>query len=638
MRNVVSIIRSEPDKISPYSGLLEKYFDVVEINPCNSITSELDTLTPDLVVIDVSSNDYEAYQVCQQVKISYKYHFLPLVFVGPVFSSNDIVRLTESGADGYFEEPFDNDALIAYLKALINKGKKLNSLINRQPKIQTQKSTTTINHASECFNWDDEELFKASSQQSAVGIAYTTIEGTFLKVNDRFCEIVGYTQDELLSMRSMDLTYPDVKNGTEADMLNKMLEEDIDSFEIEKKYIHKSGYFVHALVHINVLHNSKDIPYFMSSVLDITDIRTSQQRLKRSEEKYRTYVDNSPHPIFVTDIFGMILDVNPAACVLTGYSVGELMGMNIIDLCSPKSVSETTDYFLKVESEGKASGEFLFLKKGGMDYYMQIEAVMLNKKTLLALCVDTTERKLAEKMLIEAKMLAESACNSKSEFLSNISHELRTPLNIVIGYSDILIREVSGELNEKQMKYSNRIKDAGSNLLEIINSLIYIAEIEGGSRELNISRFSLQATVAVLENIFGPPASKSLVSIEFEIKSDIEYILADESKFKIILHNLIGNAIKFNKEGGIVNVVFDRDNGDIRVQVADSGIGISEEKQGTLFEPFAQIDWSHARRYSGVGIGLSLVKGLVEMHGGNISLISKVDEGTTVTFTIPQQL
>jgi signal transduction histidine kinase len=251
--------------------------------------------------------------------------------------------------------------------------------------------------------------------------------------------------------------------------------------------------------------------------------------------------------------------------------------------------------------------------------------------------VNTTERKLTEKLLIEAKMLAENASKSKSEFLANISHELRTPLNIVIGYSDILISEVSGELNEKQMKYSTSIKNAGSNLLEIVNSLIYIAEIEGGSRDLNISKFNLQPMVVDLEKIFRTSASKKAVLIEFDVISDIEYLLADESKFKTILHHLIGNSIKFNKEGGFVKVVFDRDGNDIRVQVIDNGIGIPEDKQDTLFDPFVQLDWSHARKYGGVGIGLSLVKELVEMHGGKITLVSKVDEGSTFTFTIPQR-
>ncbi|WMW26275.1 PAS domain S-box protein [Methanolobus sediminis] len=636
LRPLIFIVRNGPDNKSPFKSILEKYFDVVDVNPYNSIMTELDTLIPALIIIDVSFNDQGAYQVSQQVKFSDKYHFIPLAFVGTAFSSNDIVKLIESGADAYFEEPFDNDTTISYLKALINKGQKLNNVVNRQPKIQKQNSNVN-NHVPEYLNWDDEDLFNAASQQSAVGIAYTTTEGTFLKVNDRFCEIVGYTRDELLSKKCMDITYPD-ENGTESNMLNRMLDGDIDSFEIEKRYVHKSGYFVHVLIHANLLYTSKGVPFYMRSVLDITDIRTSQQRLKRSEEKYRTYVDNSPHPIFVTDIFGMLLDVNPSACNLTGYSVEELMGMNIIDLCSPESVSETTDHFLRVETEGKASGEFLFLKKDGTDFYIQIEAVMLDEKKLLALCVDTTERKLAENLLTEAKVLAENASNSKCEFLANISHELRTPLYIVIGYSDVLLSELSGKLNEDQIKYFTRIKEAGSSLLEIVNSLIYIAEIEAGNCELDIIKFNLQSTVVELEKIFRPIASKKNIMIEFEIEHGLESIFADECKFNAILHNLLENAIKFNKEGGFVKVIFQKAGNDVNVQVIDTGIGISEDKQETFFEPFVQLDWSHARRYSGVGIGLSLVKELVEMHGGKISLVSKVDEGSTFTFTIPQNL
>nr|WP_321497100.1 PAS domain S-box protein [uncultured Methanolobus sp.] len=764
LSSVIFIARNRSEDNSPLKSTIESDFDVVEVNPCSSILTKLKTIIPDAIVIHESLNDPDAYLACQQIKFSEKYHFIPLVFIGPSFSSENKPRLIESGADDYFEEPSDPAVTVAYLRALINKRQKFNCLVEKFDRLKMEVSGSE-DQTQSCRNPDDEELFKATFQQSAVGIAQMSREGNFLKVNERFCDIVGYTREELLSLNYMDITYPD-KNGTELKMVKKLLEGAADSFEIEKRYIHKkghpvwvklytnvtrdrsgnirnafsivadisaqkeaearlheseaffrtmyesssigivrmsvhdkrieqanaafcdmlgyeehelkgkhlsdisflddlqeninqqnklesgkipaikmekryihkSGYLVYALLHANLIFDENGNPlYYMGNVLDITDIRTSQQRLKESEQKYRAYVDNSPHPIFVTDVFGMLLDVNPAACGLTGYSLEELMDMNIIDLCSPKSVDAATEHFLSVKDKVKASAEFLFQKKDGDTYYMQVEAVMIDKKTILALCVDTTERKLTEKLLIEAKMLAEASSNSKSEFLANISHELRTPLNIVIGYSDVLLSEVSGELNEKQMKYSTSIKDAGSNLLEIVNSLIYIAEIEGGSRELNISKFGLQPIVNDLEKIFRASASKNSVSIEFDVNNDIEYILADESKFKTILHHLIGNAIKFNKEGGFVTVVFGRNGDNIHVQVSDTGIGIPEDKQDTLFDPFVQLDWSHARRYSGVGIGLSLVKGLVEMHGGKISLVSMVGEGTNVTFTIPQR-
>ena len=764
MSSVIFIVCNGPNKNSPFKSMVENDFDIIEVNPCKSLLTKLNALIPDAIIIQEPLDDKDAYKACQEIKFSEKYHFIPVVFTGPPFSGDKKVRLIKSGADDYFEEPVDADVAVAYLEALIDKRQNFSCLLKKYDQLKMEVSGKGANPVN-CLPLEDEELFKATFQQSAVGIAQMSIEGNFLKVNERFCEIVGYPREELLSLNYMDITYPG-KDGAELEMVKNILDGEADSFEIEKRYIHKkghpvwvklysnvtrddsgnirkvfsivadisaqkeaearlheseaffrtmyesssigivkmsahdkkieqanaafcdmlgyeeyelkgkylrdisffedlpenisqqkklatgnipyikmekryihkSGYLVHTLLHANLIYDEQGIPlYYLGNVLDITDIRTSRQRLKESESKYRAYVDNSPHPIFVTDIFGMLLDANPAGCNLTGYSAEELMDMNVIDLCSPESVDLATEHFLKVKDEGKASAEFLFRKKDGNTFYMQVEAVMIDEKTILALCVNTTERKLTEKLLIEAKMLAENASKSKSEFLANISHELRTPLNIVIGYSDILISEVSGELNEKQMKYSTSIKNAGSNLLEMVNSLIYIAEIEGGSRDLNISKFDLQPMVVDLEKIFRTSASKKAVLIEFDVVSDIEYLLADESKFKTILHHLIGNSIKFNKEGGFVKVVFDRDGNDIRVQVIDNGIGIPEDKQDTLFDPFVQLDWSHARKYGGVGIGLSLVKELVEMHGGRITLVSKVDEGSTFTFTIPQR-
>jgi hypothetical protein len=748
---------------SLFQSIIENDFDVVEVHPQKTAFEMLQTVIPDLVVLEGDPKDPEAYETCQQIKFSDKYYFIPLIFTGPVFSPEDNVKLIESGADGYLLESVDTIGTMAYLRALLKKNQHYKSLAEKYDQL-VKEGSAEKEIPRESTNQEDEELFRITFEQFAVGIARVDVNGNFQKVNNRFCEIVGYTKEELLSKNFQDLTYPDSrdiedkliasvlageidsfevekryihKRGhliwvklyssvvrdesgsikyaiavvaeiskqkkaeslryesealfrsmyessgigivrmsvndkiieqantafcrmlgyTEEELIGKTLREisyaedlpeniaqqkklasgEINSIQMEKRYLHKDGHHVCCLLHANLIYDEQGSPlYFIGNVLDITEAKKSQKLLKESEKKYRTYVDNSPHPIFVADASGRYLDLNQAACALTGYSREELLSMNIADLCAPEYLEGAGMHFGTVLNQGKASGEFQFLKKDGTRFYMQVEAVKLNENTFLGLCVETTECKMAEKLLIEAKLLAEDASKSKSEFVANISHELRTPLNIVIGYSDLLLSGTGGELNEKQTKFASNIKDAGSNLLEIVNSLIYIAEIEGGNSEFEITKFNLTPLIAGMEKITSLIASKRGISIEFEIETGIDTITADESKFKVILHQLIGNSIKFTPNNGSVKVSINQDDNNLCVHVRDNGIGIPEEKQAQLFDPFVQLEWSHARKYGGVGIGLALAKGLVEMHGGNISLESKVGEGSTFTFTIPQ--
>ncbi len=249
---------------------------------------------------------------------------------------------------------------------------------------------------------------------------------------------------------------------------------------------------------------------------------------------------------------------------------------------------------------------------------------------------DVTEKRNNEKLLVEAKLLAENASRTKSEFLSNVSHELRTPLNLVLGYSDILLEGDANSLTEKQRKYVEAIKTGGTRLLDQVNSLIYISEIETGSAKFEPTVFFVPELISDIKRITGSIAFKKRIAIEFNIESNIREVYADVSKFKTILHHLITNAIKFTPDDGRISVNMCLDNEhNLQVTVKDTGIGIAEEDMNKLFKPFVQLDGSINRKYGGTGLGLSLVKELVEMHGGTIAVKSKVGEGSDFTFVIP---
>lgn len=222
----------------------------------------------------------------------------------------------------------------------------------------------------------------------------------------------------------------------------------------------------------------------------------------------------------------------------------------------------------------------------------------------------------------------------KSEFLASMSHELKTPLNSIIGFSQMLQDQIIGELNEQQLRYINYISESGKNLEEMIGNILDLAKIDAGRSEIILGEFMLaDITKETLKNIIGLCSQKK-INLEINIAEDLS-IVADKLKLKQILSNLLSNAIKFTPNEGIVSLTGRRVNGDILISVSDTGIGIREDDIERIFSIFEQSDGSFTKTHQGAGLGLTLVKTLVEMHGGRVWVESELGRGSTFSFTIP---
>lgn len=272
--------------------------------------------------------------------------------------------------------------------------------------------------------------------------------------------------------------------------------------------------------------------------------------------------------------------------------------------------------------------------------YSAFEAELMSEgdgdRTVFAMIRDASEIASVREELERALEQAGATEVAKGRFLAAVSHELRTPLNAIIGFSDMLLhREICGDLSSKQAENVTLIRDAGNHLLSVVNAILDVSKIESGSYQITVEPFDPRPAVELCRAMLEPQAKAKGVTLAVKLPQGIGEIAGDQRAVQQILLNLLSNAIKFTPEGGQVSVTGVCQGSLVRLFVNDSGIGISEDDLAKLGRPFMQIQNDYTRQYQGTGLGLSLVKGLVELHGGSMSIESAPGLGTTVAVGLP---
>jgi signal transduction histidine kinase len=229
----------------------------------------------------------------------------------------------------------------------------------------------------------------------------------------------------------------------------------------------------------------------------------------------------------------------------------------------------------------------------------------------------------------------EAANRHKSEFLANMSHELRTPLNAIIGFSEVLQEKLFGELNEKQAEYTDDILTSGRHLLSLINEILDLSKVEAGRMELELATFDLPLAIDHARTFVRERATRHGITLDVKVDDRLGDIVGDERKIKQILLNLLSNAVKFTPEGGRIGINARPVDHSVEISVTDTGIGIAQEDQPRIFEEFRQVGSDNAKKIEGTGLGLTLAKKFVELHGGRIWVESEVGKGSTFIFTLP---
>jgi PAS domain S-box-containing protein len=385
---------------------------------------------------------------------------------------------------------------------------------------------------------------------------------------------------------------------------------------------------------------------------DIAQRKRAEQLLQESEDRHRKLFDNNPHPTWVFDRETLrFLAVNDAAVRKYGYSSDEFLKMTIKNIRPPEDVPVLLDSVGRVRDGNESIGIWRHRRKDGTDIDVEITSYVLSfadRPAEVVVAVDVTERKRdeAEKRKFMEKLAAsnqeldlrnrevERATLLKSKFLASMSHELRTPLNAIVGFSDLLADETPGELNSKQKRFVNHIKQGSAHLLQLINDILDLSKIEAGQLELRCEDFQLKDALPEVLSTIRPLAMIKNIQIQHKLKTDLS-VHADRVRFKQVLYNLLSNAVKFTPKDGRIDIDCVEKGNEVCISVTDTGIGIRSEDQAVVFEEFRQVEGNTDTANEGTGLGLAITKRLVEQQGGKISLESEPGKGSRFTFTLP---
>jgi len=364
-----------------------------------------------------------------------------------------------------------------------------------------------------------------------------------------------------------------------------------------------------------------------------------------TEAWFRGIIESAPDGMIVVDDDGVIELCNPRAEVLFGYGNGELVGLSVDELVPAAVRGGHAANRARFAGERRigamgASLDLCGLRKDGSEFPIEVGLSRLPELAGRGACScavvrDITERKEAEIELRRARDVAEDATRAKSDFLANMSHEIRTPMNAIIGMSHLALQT---ELDSRQRNYIQKVDSAAKNLLGIINDILDFSKIEAGKMHFERSEFLLEDVLENLADISVIKAQDKGLELLFDVGTDVPTALVgDPLRLGQVLINLVGNAIKFTEQGEITvcirKVAEETDGARLRVDVRDTGIGLTEEQVGKLFRAFSQADTSTSRKYGGTGLGLTICKHLVELMDGEIGVDSHAGLGSNFYFT-----
>jgi len=485
-------------------------------------------------------------------------------------------------------------------------------------------------------------LQAAALEAAANPIVITDVQSVIQWINPAFTKLTGYRSEEVIGQKPNILKSGEHDSAFFKTMWDTILSGEVWHHEVVNRKKDGSLYIQESVI-TPVRDESGRIRHFIAIQQDITD----KKRIENERNRFWLAVEQSPVTTVITDPEGLIEYVNPQFCHVTGYAQHEVIGNNPRVLKTESTPEEVYSGMWQTIASGNTwRGELLNRKKNGdLFWESTLIAPIFNDRGkiqhYLAIKEDITEKKAYEAALREARQKADAANRAKSEFLATMSHEIRTPMNGILGMVELLL---DGPLDRQQYHYAQTVYRSGESLLNLLNDILDFSKIEASQIVLERTSLDLKELLADVADVFSPLAhSKSLpLSIKLTPEAMNTAVLGDPVRLRQIMINLAGNAVKFTHNGGVllhtICLAESPDGNLFRFEVTDTGIGIDGEAQKRLFQPFVQADGTTTRRYGGSGLGLSIVRKLVELMGGKVGLDSVPGQGSTFWFEATLEL
>jgi PAS domain S-box-containing protein len=513
---------------------------------------------------------------------------------------------------------------------------------------------------------ESEENLRAAFEQAAVGMAYRSVDGHWLRVNRKYTEMLGYSNAEM-----QRLTYQDVSYARELEQQvpheQQLKRGEIGTYTIEKRYRHKAGFPVWVRVTVSAIRGPNGQHLYNFVIAE--DIGERRRLSAELEGLFR----QAAVGMVVVDTTGVIRRTNQRASEILGYSEAELVGMHFQTITHPDDQGSNVQLFhqLLANEIPEYTIEKRYVRKDGREVWAVVATSLVRENEdqpyLVTVIQDISARKRLEAELKQAhaelerrveqrtaewreatrqaeearqkaeaaRLQAEAANRAKTEFLATMSHEIRTPLNGVIGFNGLLL---DGPLTEEKRHYAELARKSGESLLHLLNDFLDFSKIEAGRLQLEEIEFDPHQEIRHLMTLVQESAAAKGLEVSLNISAP-DHVRGDSARLRQILLNLLTNAVKFTEQGRITlccdEVVRTADQVWLCFQVSDTGIGIDAAAGQKLFQPFVQADASTTRQYGGTGLGLAISRRVAEAMGGSIGFRSRPGEGSTFWVKLP---